>query len=388
MSKPENNLDEWINSTDNINDMIDKFIIHLIKIQDEGKDFNLTKDFINKCIAISTRSADDIFKWLKENKNDSKYVFFFGIFIYYYVVDLKEENDVDGFKCFQKTSNDYPIAQLYLGRCYTKGFEKGLEKSCNDKGTEKTFFWYQKAAESGNVIAQFKLTSLYLRGIVHRDFHSGNILCENENDIIISDLGISKLLIESNDNNCVYYGIIPYVAPEIFQLQTCTKASDIYSFGIIMWELMTGRKPFWDRKWDIHLIIEIHDGIRPPIITDAPEGYIELMQKCWDSNPNERPTAYEIIKSINEIIFNEKMNPTKIMESKDIGPILVNDPGVISTGILTNSETFTIGKRKFHDDLIESYDIDASSKRIKSNEETCDESINTIYFSKSLEFDI
>ncbi|CAI2171736.1 9882_t:CDS:2 [Funneliformis geosporum] len=284
-----------------------------------------------------------------------------------------------GFKCFQKTSNDYPIAQLYLGRCYTKGF--GTEANY-----ELAFHWYQKAAKSGNIFAFYNLTTSYYygigteknietalyyyqkaakreyrfaqcnnnnnsyfncgrtekglennihhQGIVHRDFHSGNILCENENDIIISDLGISKLLIESNDNNCVYYGIIPYVAPEIFQLQTCTKASDIYSFGIIMWELMTGRKPFWDRKWDIHLIIEIHDGIRPPIITDAPEGYIELMQKCWDSNPNERPTA------------------------------------------------------KFHDDLIESYDIDASSKRIKSNEETCDESINTIYFSKSLEFDI
>ncbi len=70
------------------------------------------------------------------------------------------------------------------------------------------------------------------------------------------------------------------MAPEIFQGQKYTTASDIYSFGMIMWELMTGRMPFWDRYHDTELIIEICDGFRPPIVTNAPEGYIELMQKC------------------------------------------------------------------------------------------------------------
>ncbi|CAI2186588.1 2407_t:CDS:2, partial [Funneliformis geosporum] len=102
---------------------------------------------------------------------------------------------------------------------------------------------------------------------------------------------ISKLSTELsvNDNEC--YGIIPYIAPEIFQGQKYkkyTKASDIYSFGMIMWELMTGRSPFWHQNFDIDLIINICDGIRPPIITNAPEGYIELMQNCWDSDPNKR----------------------------------------------------------------------------------------------------
>src|SRR5215475_12096446 len=84
------------------------------------------------------------------------------------------------------------------------------------------------------------------------------------------------------------------MVPEIFQGQKYTTASDIYSFGMIMWEFMTARRPFWDRNHNTDLIIDICDGIRPPIVTNAPEGYIELMRKCWHSDPNQRPTASDL----------------------------------------------------------------------------------------------
>src|SRR6185437_10081355 len=112
-------------------------------------------------------------------------------------------------------------------------------------------------------------------------------------DAITGGLGLSKSATESDNDNEIY-GIIPYVAPEIFQGQKYTKASDIYSFGMIMWELMTGRRPFWDQSHDTYLIIKICDGLRPPIVTNAPEGYIELMQRCWHSDPMKRPAASEI----------------------------------------------------------------------------------------------
>ncbi|CAI2171181.1 18334_t:CDS:2 [Funneliformis geosporum] len=166
------------------------------------------------------------------------------------------------FICFQRIVNDYPIAQLYL-----------------------------------------KLDFIHKQEIIHRDFHSGNILIENESDIVTSDLGISKLSTDSSDDERNYYGIMPYIAPEIFQGKECntyTKAADIYSFGMIMWELMNGKRPFEDRDCDTDLMIQIIDGARPPIVTNAPEGYIELMQQCWDSDPNKRPTSRDIFKLINE----------------------------------------------------------------------------------------
>src|SRR3989442_15992990 len=106
---------------------------------------------------------------------------------------------------------------------------------------------------------------------------------------------------ESKDDDNKYYGIISYMAPEILRGKKYTTSSDIYSFGMIMWELMTGRRPFWDETHDIDLIIEICDGLRPPIVTTAPDGYIELMQECWHPDPKKRPTANDIIERIDII---------------------------------------------------------------------------------------
>jgi serine/threonine protein kinase len=175
------------------------------------------------------------------------------------------------------------------------------------------------------------LLNIHSVDIIHRDFHSGNIFFRDEYNVYIGDLGISKSATESTDDNNENYGIIPYMAPEIFQGQKYTKSSDIYSFGMIMWEFMTARRPFWDRNHDTDLIIEICDGLRPPIVIGAPEGYIELMKECWYSDPKKRPTATKIHEKIVNMQCKEYYdeNPTKIIESPDIGPVKINNPGAI-----------------------------------------------------------
>src|ERR1043166_8312566 len=154
----------------------------------------------------------------------------------------------------------------------------------------KNFFdlsWEDKLKRLLNIASG--LWNIHYQRIIHKDYHGGNIFLTNESTII-GDLGLSKSSLD-NDNDNEIYGIIPYVAPETFRGQKYTDKSDIYSFGMIMWELMTGRRPFWDQNHDSNLIIEICDGFRPPIVTNAPEGYIELMQECWYSDPNKRPLA-------------------------------------------------------------------------------------------------
>ncbi|PKB99390.1 kinase-like protein [Rhizophagus irregularis] len=121
------------------------------------------------------------------------------------------------------------------------------------------------------------------------------------------------------------------MAPEIFKGKKYTKESDIYSFGMIMWEFMTSRRPFWNRSHDAELIIEICDGLRPPIVTNAPEGYIELMKECWHSDPNKRPIAADIYDRVLKMWDNERITAekTKIIQSSDIGPVTKNNPGAI-----------------------------------------------------------
>src|SRR5688500_4180200 len=141
--------------------------------------------------------------------------------------------------------------------------------------------WNEKLKILKNVAAG--LNHLHYQKIIHRDFHSGNILYENEVDVVISDLGISKSSIDDDDDEI--YGVISYMAPDILQGKEYTMDSDIYSFGMIMWELITGRMPFWDQNIDnVELNIKICRNFRPPIIKNAPKGYIELMQECWDSD--------------------------------------------------------------------------------------------------------
>jgi serine/threonine protein kinase len=188
--------------------------------------------------------------------------------------------------------------------------------------------WYQKLLILESTI--YKLEIVHNVNIIHRDYYSGNILISNDFSSTLCDLGISK---SSMGNDEEIYGIIPYVAPEILKRQNYTIASDIYGFGMIMWELMTGRRPFWNQDHDVDLIIKVCDGLRPPIVTNAPEGYIDLMQSCWNSDPNKRPTATELREKIVIMKNNEPDvncdGITKIIRSPDIGPIKSANPDAI-----------------------------------------------------------
>ncbi|RIB27954.1 kinase-like domain-containing protein, partial [Gigaspora rosea] len=103
-----------------------------------------------------------------------------------------------------------------------------------------------------------QLQKIHNQKIIHRDFHSGNILiCKGNSwvSVNINDFGISRPVSKSSDKEV--YGIIPYITPEILRGEKFTTASDIYSFGMIMWEITSGQNPFSDRSHDIHLIIDI-----------------------------------------------------------------------------------------------------------------------------------
>ncbi|PKY54808.1 kinase-like protein, partial [Rhizophagus irregularis] len=137
------------------------------------------------------------------------------------------------------------------------------------------------------------LAGIHDAGNIHKDFHSGNILHNNVNDVLsISDLGMCQPV---NDNERKgIYGVIPYMAPEVLRGYQYTKAADIYSFGIIMNELMSEEIPYNDIPHDHFLVVKICKGFRPKISEDTPKLIVDLIIKCWDAKAENRPTAKEL----------------------------------------------------------------------------------------------
>jgi serine/threonine protein kinase len=186
----------------------------------------------------------------------------------------------------------------------------------------------------------FRLETIHNKKFMHRDFHSGNmLLCDSSNryknkkkyehdELQIGDLGLSQAVNNKSKNNEIY-GVIPYIAPEIFKGSEFSKEADIYSFGMIMWELTTGCKPFDNVEHDIHLVYKILDGERPKITEDIPKSYADLMKSCWDPDPKKRPSIKDIrlkfsswvFRKGNKAEFNQaEKKRKKLIKSKKIGP--------------------------------------------------------------------
>ncbi|RIA80467.1 kinase-like domain-containing protein [Glomus cerebriforme] len=103
---------------------------------------------------------------------------------------------------------------------------------------------------------------------------------------------IVRLVNQSNVKNDIF-GVISYIASEVLRGKPYTKAADIYSFGIIMWEITSGIPAFHNIFHDLNLFLDICKGIRPKIIEGTMPEYVELMKRCWDNNHEKRPTANE-----------------------------------------------------------------------------------------------
>ncbi|PKC61069.1 kinase-like protein [Rhizophagus irregularis] len=134
---------------------------------------------------------------------------------------------------------------------------------------------------------------------IHRDLHSGNILHSQFNDSwYISDLGFCGPADKSSKS---IYGNLPYIAPEVISGRKYSFASDIYSIGILMWEISSGQLPFCNYEHDYNLAMNIVNGVRPRIVPGTPLEYENLIKQCWDADSLKRPNINTLLYKISEI---------------------------------------------------------------------------------------
>ncbi|RHZ46364.1 hypothetical protein Glove_624g29 [Diversispora epigaea] len=199
------------------------------------------------------------------------------------------------------------------------------------------------------------LTNIHEMGLMHKDFHSGNIVNRALILSYITDFGLCKPVTEKDPENI--YGVIPYMAPETLSRGEYTQASDIYSFGMVMLEVLTSYPPYYNIPHDVNLVMKICKGLKPEIKCEIPQFLKEIMEKCWNFEPLERSTVaelrsqlekylsddYEIIKEVNnQVQAANRLNKNFVQyDSNEMHPEAIYTSRLISKFTIPECDTFT-----------------------------------------------
>ncbi|XP_075995270.1 protein tyrosine kinase 2aa isoform X2 [Genypterus blacodes] len=152
------------------------------------------------------------------------------------------------------------------------------------------------------------LAYLESKRFVHRDIAARNVLVSTVDCVMLGDFGLSRYMEDSS-----YYkaskGKLPikWMAPESINFRRFTSASDVWMFGVCMWEiLMYGIKPFQGVK-NNDVIGRIENGERLAMPPQCPPTFYSLMTKCWSYDPSKRPRFTELKTQLNTILEEEKL---------------------------------------------------------------------------------
>ncbi|XP_060769940.1 ephrin type-A receptor 7 isoform X2 [Neoarius graeffei] len=189
-------------------------------------------------------------------------------------------------------------------------------------------------------------------GYVHRDLAARNILVNSNLVCKVSDFGLSRVI--DDDPEAVYTttakmqavmnlmftpatdvhfteqgGKIPvrWTAMEAIQYRKFTSASDVWSYGIVMWEVMSyGERPYWDMS-NQDVIKAIEEGYRLPAPMDCPPGLHQLMLDCWQKERADRPKFDQIVAILDKMIRNPSTLKTPVGTcTRPISPLLDQSP--------------------------------------------------------------
>ncbi|PKY48183.1 kinase-like protein [Rhizophagus irregularis] len=156
-----------------------------------------------------------------------------------------------------------------------------------------------------------------VKEIIHGDLHPNNILIHKDT-IKLVDFGRSLEKGRHGDNTGVY-GVIPYMDPKTFTSYKINEKSDIYSLGVIFWELTSRSSPFnFETRHDNVVMLEILKGEREKPIPGTNVKYIELYQKCWEHEPDKRPDIVQVNSALSSIDSSAIFNLEKSEDSKKI----------------------------------------------------------------------
>lgn len=141
----------------------------------------------------------------------------------------------------------------------------------------------------------------YLHGltpkILHRDLKAENLLLDDKFKCKLTDFGLSRGY--ETKQVMTVCGTPCWVAPEIFRGEPYTETVDVYSYGIVLWELFCFEKPYQDQDCVELPYLVAKKNLRPELLKHCPGKLNDLMKECWHPDMNQRPSMSEIVQRLN-----------------------------------------------------------------------------------------
>ncbi|KAK8834976.1 hypothetical protein M9Y10_018679 [Tritrichomonas musculus] len=154
---------------------------------------------------------------------------------------------------------------------------------------------------------------IHSKNILHRDIKPGNVFMDEFLFPKIGDFGLSIKL--SDDSSFEAYNIVgtpSFISPEIYTSSKYTKAGDVYAYGILLYQLITLQTPFEGYSF-YKIICDVPKGIRPSFKFEIPTCYKNLIERCWDNDPDKRPSFEDIV----DLLENNSEFITELIDTEE-----------------------------------------------------------------------
>ncbi|XP_060655247.1 putative mitogen-activated protein kinase kinase kinase 7-like isoform X3 [Drosophila nasuta] len=255
-----------------------------------------------------------------------------------YSLQLKHEH-IQKLYCLSFDDNNRPIELMEYADCGT------LDSAVHDCTVNIVNNAYEMFSLMWMLHCAKGLKFLHDQNVIHRDITTRNLLLFNNYQTL--KIALSETVRTEGTSITKMVGNLIYMAPELIRGMEYTKKCDIYSFGIMLWEVMSRKKPFYHLELSEEVAIPFlaaTKGTRPHLddIRNIPEyeQIIELIVLCWNGDADKRPTMQEIISNINNLYpimdVEEPNLSLKIPDKNEVIILIDEDMNAIQKNEWTN----------------------------------------------------
>lgn len=146
---------------------------------------------------------------------------------------------------------------------------------------------------------------LHSKDIVHRDLKSENLLMDHKKRVKIADFGVARTEAKNPVDMTCETGTVRWMAPEVIDHKPYNRKVDVYSFGIVLWELVTCQHPFTGVTFVQLAYNVVNKDLRPEIPPNCNHKLAQLMAACWDKDAEVRPEIGEVVLRLEQILEDE-----------------------------------------------------------------------------------